>query len=156
VELGPICRRKTQRARFDALIDPYEPLGVRAGAFIFYPAIEFIGGYDSNPNQVPNGKAAAFGIVAPELRMQSDWSRHQLKANVYGTYTGYSPDSTPTLNRPSVNGTADGRIDVTRDTHVELGSRVLVSTDNPGSPNLQAGLARLPVFTRFGGSAGLR
>ena len=32
---------------------------------------------------------------------------------------------------------------------------LLVSTDNPGSPNLQAGLAKLPVFTTVGGSAGL-
>ena len=75
---------------------------------------------------------------------------------MYGSYTGYSPDSTPSLNRPYVSGTVDGRIDATRDTHVELGGRVLVSTDNPGSPNLQVGLARLPVFARFGGSAGLR
>jgi hypothetical protein len=94
--------------------------------------------------------------VAPELRLQSDWSRHELKANLFGSYTGYSPDSTPTLSRPYANGTVDGRIDVTRDTHVELDGRVLVSTDNPNSPNLQAGLAELPVFTRFGGSAGLR
>ena len=32
---------------------------------------------------------------------------------------------------------------------------MLVSTDNPGSPNLQAGLAKLPIFTTFGGSAGI-
>ena len=30
-----------------------------------------------------------------------------------------------------------------------------ISTDNPGSPNLQAGLAKLPVFTTVGGSAGI-
>jgi hypothetical protein len=30
-----------------------------------------------------------------------------------------------------------------------------LSTDNPGSPNLQAGLAKLPIYTVFGGSAGL-
>ena len=49
----------------------------------------------------------------------------------------------------------DGRIDVTHDTRIDLGTRVLVSTDNPGSPNLQAGLAKLPVFTTFGGTAGI-
>ena len=32
---------------------------------------------------------------------------------------------------------------------------MLVSTDNPGSPNLQADLAKLPIFTTFGGNAGL-
>ena len=87
--------------------------------------------------------------------MQSNWSRHELKADLRGSYTGYSPDETPTLSRPYFNGKVDGRIDVTRDTHIDLGSRVLVSTDNPGSPNLQAGLAKLPVFATFGGSAGI-
>ena len=87
--------------------------------------------------------------------MQSNWSRHELKADLRGSYTGYSPDETPTLSRPYFNGKVDGRIDVTRDTRIDLGTRVLVSTDNPGSPNLQAGLAKLPVFTTFGGSAGI-
>jgi hypothetical protein len=32
---------------------------------------------------------------------------------------------------------------------------VQVSTDNPGSPNLQAELAKLPVFVNYGGNAGL-
>ena len=49
----------------------------------------------------------------------------------------------------------DGRIDVTHDTRIDLERRDLVSTDNPGSPNLQAGLSKLPVFTTFGGSVGL-
>ncbi len=32
---------------------------------------------------------------------------------------------------------------------------LLVGTDNPGSPNLQAGLAKLPIYTTFGGGAGV-
>ncbi len=32
----------------------------------------------------------------------------------------------------------DGRVDITRDTRIDLGSRLRVGTDNPGSPNLQA------------------
>jgi hypothetical protein len=156
IDFGPVRKPKKRRTGFDEPIDPYEPLGVRAGAFILYPAIELIGGYDSNPDRVEDGEGAAFGTVAPELQLQSDWSRHELNADLRGSYTAYSPDSTPTLNRPYVDGTVDGRIDVARDTHVELGGRVLVSTDNPGSPNLQAGLADLPVYTTFGGSGGIR
>jgi hypothetical protein len=72
-----------------------------------------------------------------------------------GSYTGYNPDETPTLSRPNLNGKVDGRIDVTRDTRVDLEGRVLVSTDNPGSPNLQANLAKLPIFTTIGASAGI-
>ncbi len=72
-----------------------------------------------------------------------------------GSYIGYNPVQTPTLSRPNLNFKVDGRIDVTHDTRIDLGGRLLVSTDNPGSPNLQACLAKLPVFVTVGGSAGL-
>jgi hypothetical protein len=155
VELGPIRRPPKKHKAHSEPDDPYAPLGERVGPFTLFPAIELIGGYDTNPGRTPGGGGATLYTVAPELQVQSNWSRHELKADLRGSYTGYSPDETPTLSRPNVNGKLDGRIDVTRDTRVDLGGRVLVSTDNPGSPNLQAGLAKLPIFTTFGGSVGL-
>ena len=155
VELGPIRKPPKKHKAHSEPDDPYAPLGERVGAFTLFPAIELIGGYDTNPARTPGGGGASLYTVAPELQVQSNWSRHELKADLRGSYTGYSPDETPTLSRPNFNGKVDGRIDVTRDTRVDLGTRVLVSTDNPGSPNLQAGLSKLPIFTTFGGSAGL-
>ena len=114
-----------------------------------------IGGYDTNPSHAAGGSGAKLYTVAPELQVQSDWSRHELKADLRGSYTGYNPDETPTLSRPFFDGKVDGRIDVTKTTRIDLNTRALVSTDNPGSPNLQAGLAKLPVFTTVGGSAGI-
>jgi hypothetical protein len=153
--LTPIRRAPPKRLAHIEPDDPYAPVGIRTGSFDIFPAVELIGGYNSNPGQEPNGKGAALYMVAPELRAQSNWSRHELKAELRGSYTGFSPDETPTLSRPNLNGRVDGRVDVTRDTRIDLGGRVLVSTDNPSSPNLQAGLAKLPVYTTFGGSAGL-
>jgi hypothetical protein len=155
VELGPIRQPPKKHKAHSEPDDPYAPPGVRSGAFTFFPAVELIGGYDTNPSRVSGGQGASLYTVAPELQVQSNWSRHELKADLRGSYTGYSPDATPTLSRPNFNGKLDGRIDVTHDTRIDLGSRVLVSTDNPGSPNLQADLAKLPVFATFGGSAGL-
>jgi hypothetical protein len=155
VELGPIRRPPKKRKAHSEPDDPYAPLGVHAGAFTLFPAVELIGGYDSNPARVQGGQSALLYTIAPELQVQSNWSRHELKADLRGSYTGYSPDATPTLSRPNVNGKVDGRIDVTRDTRIDLSGRMLVATDNPGSPNLQAGLAKLPVFATFGGSAGI-
>ena len=154
VELGPIRQPKKRKAHAEPE-DPYKALGVEAGAFTLYPALELIGGYDTNPGQAAQPKGAALYSVAPELQVQSNWSRHELKADLRGSYTGYSPEQTPTLSRPYFNGKVDGRVDVSHDTRIDLNARDLVSTDNPGSPNLQAGLAKLPVFTTFGGSAGL-
>jgi len=155
VELGPIRKLPPKRKAHTEPEDPYAPLGVRAGAFDLFPAIELIGGYSSNPGQSANGQGAALYTVAPELQAQSNWSRHELKADLRGSYTGYSPDETPSLSRPYFNGNVNGRIDVTRTTRVDLNTRLLVSTDNPGSPNLQAGLAKLPVYATFGGSGGV-
>ncbi|RDV03425.1 hypothetical protein DXH78_01750 [Undibacter mobilis] len=154
VEIGPIRKPLKKRRRDDA-DDPYAPLGVHAGGFLLYPAIELSGGYSTNPGQSSNPAGASLYSAAPELRAQSNWSRHELKADLRGSYTGYSPDTTPTLSRPYANGKIDGRVDVTRSTRIDLGGRVLVSTDNPGSPNLQAGLSKLPIFTTAGGSVGL-
>ena len=155
VELGPIRKLPPRRKAHSEPDDPYTPLGVHAGAFTLLPAIELIGGYDTNPARTPGGAGATLYTVAPELQMRSNWSRHELKADLRGSYTGYSPDATPTLSRPNFNGKVDGRVDVTRDTHIDLATRLLVATDNPGSPNLQADLAKLPIFATFGGSAGI-
>ena len=155
VELGPIRKLPPKPKAHIEPEDPFAPVGIRAGAFDLYPAVEFIGGYSSNPGQTSGGPGAALYTVAPELRVQSNWSRHELKADLRGSYTGYSPDETPTLSRPYFNGRVDGRIDVARTTQVDLNTRLLISTDNPGSPNLQAGIAKLPVFATFGGSAGV-
>ncbi len=155
VELGPIRKLPPKRKAHTEPEDPYAPLGVRAGAFNLFPAVELIGGYSSNPGQSAGGQGAATYTVAPELQVQSNWSRHELKADLRGSYTGYSPDETPTLSRPYFNGKVDGRIDATQDTHIDLDTRLLVSTDNPGSPNLQAGIAKLPEFATFGGSGGV-
>jgi hypothetical protein len=136
--------------------DPYAPLGLRAGSFLLYPALELSTGYDTNPGHVPGGAASPFFVVAPELQVRSDWDRHSLTANIVGTYTDYTNNAfSPSLNRPYLNGAIDGRIDVLRDTQVLLEGRVLVSTDNPGSPNLVAGLAKLPIFTTYGTTLGL-
>ncbi len=155
VELGPIRRAPKKQKAHSEPDDPYAPLGVRAGAFTLFPAIELIGGYDNNPGRSSSGSGANLYTIAPELQVQSNWSRHEFKADLRGSYTGYSPDETPTLSRPYFSGKLDGRIDVTHDTRIDLNSRLLISTDSPNSPNLQAGIAKLPVFTTMGGSVGL-
>ncbi len=136
-------------------LDPYDPLGIHAGAFYLYPAIDLTGGYDSNPDRSRIATGSMLYSVAPELRVRSDWSRHELKADLRGSYTWYKDDSTPSLNRPYTDAKITGRVDVTKNTRIDLGSRLQISTDNPGSPNLSAGLSKLPVYTTFGGDGGV-
>lgn len=133
--------------------DPFSAVGLRYGAFLLLPAVEVTGGYDTNPARVPNTRASWFEVVAPELIARSDWERHELTATLRGSYTTYQ--STPELDRPTFDGKITGRVDVTRDTRLNLEGTLVVGTDNPGSPNVQAGLTRFPIYTTLGGAFGV-
>jgi hypothetical protein len=154
VELGNTPPPRKKKKKRDET-DPYDPLGMRSGGLLYYPAVELIGGYDSNPSRASNGKGTAIGTVAPELRVRSDWLVHEFKADLRGSYNWYSPDGVPSLDRPYFNGTTEGRIDINRDSRIDLAGRLQVSTDNPNSPNLSADLAKLPIYTSVGATAGL-
>lgn len=142
------------RRRTAAEEDAFAQLGLRAGAFLVSPAIEVYGGYDTNPARTPGGHPSAFVTVSPELIAKSDWQRHEVIATLRGSYTAYG--QTPELDRPSADGKITGRLDVTRETALIGEGTLVVGTDNPGSPNVQAGLSRFPVFTTLGTSLGVQ
>ena len=133
--------------------DPFAPTGIHVGGFTLRPAIEVGGGYDTNPARVPVGKPSWYEVVAPELLVNSNWSRHELTAVLRGSYSAFQPASD--LNRPSLDARVNGRIDVSRNTYLNFEGRYLISTDRPGSPNIQADLARPPIAQTFGATAGL-
>lgn len=133
--------------------DPYEALGIRAGAFILRPAIDVSGGHDSNPGRTHNGKGSSFVRTDGELKLKSDWVRHELTADMRGGYIWYQ--SLPSFNKPDFDGKANARIDITSHTRANLEARYSYTVDSPGDPNLPSGLATLPVNTSAGATAGL-
>ena len=145
--------------------DPFGAVGDYAGSFLVKTAVEFMGGYDSNPGRTFVPKGSPLYVVAPEVLVVSDWERHAVVADLRGSYTGYTntfpPEngvvsSAPTdVNRPDFTGHIDGRLDVSRDTRLLGQARLRVTTDNPGSPNIQAGLAKYPLYAAFGGTFGV-
>ncbi len=155
-----------QRKRLKIDDDPFGPVGDYVGSFLVKSAVELRGGYETNPGRLPHEIGAPFWVVAPEFLAVSDWERHALVADLRGSFTGYgnslppivdgavSPSPT-NVNRPDFTGHIDGRIDVTQDTHITSEVRLRVATDNPGSPNIQTGLASYPVYTTLGGTFGI-
>jgi hypothetical protein len=154
------------RKRLKVDDDPFGAVGDYAGSFLIKSAVELSGGYDTNPGRLPTeSNGLPFWVVAPEFLAVSNWERHALVADLRGSFTGYggnlpaivdgavSPSPT-NIDRPNFNGHVDGRLDVTENTHLTAEARLLVSTDNPGSPNIQAGLAKYPVYASFGGTFG--
>jgi hypothetical protein len=155
-----------QRRRLKIDDDPFGAVGDYAGSFLIKSALELRGGYDTNPGRLATPIGAPFWVVAPEFLAVSDWERHALVADLRGSFTGYGNSlppiidgaisSAPTnINRPDFTGHIDGRLDVTEDTRVTSQVRLRVATDNPGSPNVQAGLASYPVYATFGGTLGV-
>jgi hypothetical protein len=153
-----------KRLRLDD--DPFGAVGDYAGSFLIKSALELSGGYDTNPGRTFVPRGSPFYVVAPEFLAVSDWDRHALVADLRGSFTGYgntfppSADGTissaPTnVDRPDFTGHIDGRLDVTHDTRLLGEMRLRVATDNPGSPNVQAGLAKYPIYTTLGGTFGV-
>jgi hypothetical protein len=154
------------RKRLKVDDDPFGAVGDYAGSFLIKSAVEFSGGYDTNPGRLPEPKGSPLYVIAPEFLAVSDWERHALVADLRGSFTGYT-ETMPTtvaggispaptnVDRPDFTGHIDGRLDVTQDTRLTAQVRLRVATDNPGSPNIQAGLASYPIYTTLGGTFGI-
>jgi hypothetical protein len=145
-----------RQARLDAA--PFAPVGVHAGNFYLFPAIELTGGWDSNPQHATIAKSAPEYLLAPELLVRSDFERHALNFNIKGSYLGYGstffPNSPVWLNRPSLDARVNGRIDIDSHDRIDAEGRLIISTDNPGSPNITAGNEYLPIVLNGGGTLG--
>src|SRR5450759_3987030 len=152
-----------KRLRIDD--DPFGAVGDHAGGFLIKSAVELSGGYDTKPGRTFGPQGSPCYVVAPEFLAVSDWDRHALVADLRGSFTGYGNtfppvdgvvSSAPTdVDRPDFTGHVDGRLDVSHDTRLLGQVRLRVATDNPGSPNVQAGLARYPVYSTLGGTFGV-
>ncbi|MGQ0686630.1 outer membrane beta-barrel protein [Bradyrhizobium sp.] len=145
--------------------DPFGAVGDYAGSFLLKGAVELSTGYDTNPGRLAAPQGRPFYVIAPEFLAVSDWERHAVVADLRGSFNGYGQNLTPNadgtplsapldIDRPGFTGHIDGRLDVSRDTRLTGQGRLLVATDNPGSPNVQAGLARYPIYTTVGATAG--
>jgi hypothetical protein len=150
--------------------DPFGAVGDYVGSFLVKSAVELWGGYDTNPGRFDKPKGSAFYMISPEFVAASDWERHSLIVDLRGSFTGYGTTFPPgvdssgqpvvspvptNVDRPDFTGKVDGRLDVTRDTHINSELRLRVATDNPGSPNIQAGLSKYPLYATTGGTLGV-
>jgi hypothetical protein len=145
--------------------DPFGAVGDYMGSFLVKGAVELSAGYDTNPARIFKPIGSPLYMIAPELLVVSDWERHALVADLRGSFTGYTNELPKTidggvnpaptnLNRPDFTGHVDGRLDVTDELRLTGETRLRVSTDNPGSPSVQAGLAAYPIYTTLGATAG--
>ena len=134
--------------------DPYAPIGFSLGALRLTPYYEQSVGFDSNPDQVSTGvKPSAFAREEGGLSLLSLWSSNELKANLRAGYSEFFSDAA--ANRPDANGTVDYRYDVTRDITLDGEGRFAISTQRPGSPELNVAVEGRPLVSSYGTTIGV-
>lgn len=138
--------------------DPFAPVGIGIGNLRLTPFVESGIGFDSNPNRVPTPlRNSAFWRGDAGFGIQSDWSQHSVNGALRLGYSDFF--NVPSANRPDGAGAVGARIDVTRDTSIDLGGTFALDTLRAGSPDL-IGLnnsiaTNRPVIWTIGGFVGV-
>lgn len=95
----------------------YDPLGVRVGSFLVYPAIDLSETYDSNVFVTQTDtKSDLLTTVRPSVQVRSDWNNHALnftaadEINRYATQVGE--------NNSNLLAATDGRLDIERNIYL--------------------------------------
>ncbi len=93
---------------------PFDPVGLRIGAFDVKPYLEQDVGYASNPlGLVTSPKSSGMETTEAGVSWQSLGSHDDFHGQLKGGYTDYF--ETPESSGPYGSGIVDGRLDVTRD-----------------------------------------
>lgn len=133
--------------------EPFAPIGFPMGALRVFTYVENSLGYDSNPDQTSAGvKASGFERAEGGFSVLSQWSSNELRSTMSAGYDTFFSD--PEANRPDAAGTVDYRYDVTRDLTVDAEGRFGVSTQRPGSPELNVAVQGRPLISSVGTTVG--
>ena len=97
----------------------YEPLGLRTGSFIVYPAIQTGLQYTDNAlSSETDRRDDLIYSVTPEVRVESDWSRHSARASVSSSHEFHQDNTSEDAEEFSARGNV--RVDVTEATKLNL------------------------------------
>lgn len=133
--------------------DPFAPLGIRAGSFILFPAVDLTTGYTTNAAGTANGKGSGFFIVAPELVARSDWSRHAAELAMRGSYETFTDKSI--ADRTSAEVRATGRVDFADQWTMDLLGLYTFGQESLSDPNLPIATDKAPDVNTLTGEAAL-
>ncbi len=132
--------------------DPFAPLGIRAGSFLLFPEVGFSTGYTTNTTNTRNGNGAGFAVVAPQILMQSDWSRHEATLLLRGSQETFS-DKTDDVPEAEAAGTL--LFDLADRWNVDLQSTYRYGRESLSDPDLPGGVDKAPDRYDFNNSAAL-
>ncbi|WP_374547738.1 outer membrane beta-barrel protein, partial [Rhodoblastus sp.] len=149
------------RPRPKVELEPFAPIGFYAGPLRAHAYSETDFGYNSNPNQASPGASNLRGssFLREEIGVsaESDWSNHSFVADMRLGYNDYFNQSS--ANAPDGTGKFLARVDVARDTRINIDGNYTLSTQYQTSPNLynngaSTQLASRPLVAVYGGGIG--
>lgn len=138
----------------------YDPLGIRAGAFIFRPKLANKVRYNDNvlAREDDEEDDVSF-LVSPQARLESDWNNHALNLEAGADIARFVDRSDE--DHEDYYGGLDGRLDINRDTNLSGGvnySRLNEPRRNPDEADgqertefdlIQGDLAFIRALNRF-------
>lgn len=129
---------RQQAVSVDRIPQEYQPTGMRLGAFDLFPQLDVSEAYSDNIYRTQTGKKGDFiTTVSPNIRLQSDWARHELGVQAWGDIVNYNKHSSE--NHNNLNLAADGRLDIMRDMNVYAGAAYRQLYEDRGTPTDQNG-----------------
>ncbi|WP_439615932.1 outer membrane beta-barrel protein [Shinella sp.] len=112
--------------------DPYEPTGIRLGAFVLKPSLSQGIGYEKTKTG-SSSESRSFSETGFRGSLVSDWSRHQLSIVADGVYQRNLSGSGET--EPEFNINSDLRLDLSNDTIANLTAGYNFERENSSDPN---------------------
>lgn len=133
----------------------YEPVGIRAGSWMFNPSLISGGFYDSNvfsSNTEKRSDVAA--VFEPTLRAHTLWDRHGIDLKLDTQSTVYNQNSSLNQNNASLKGNA--WIDITRDFAVLANFQIAHLNEGVGTLSAPSNAISPTPYNLFSGDVTLR
>jgi hypothetical protein len=129
-------------------VNPFLPVGFRAGTWNVFARIDQALGYSTNTGRTPDGEAGAILTTNGKVSMRSDWSRHEATIDAQGGIEQGLNSEDETI--PEANVAGKLRLDIVDGYAVNLRANYDFNTEDSGSDDS----GRFDV-QEYGGSAEL-
>lgn len=114
-DIDPI--RTDRRPERLAKFEPYDPVGIRFGSFVYFPDTEISGVSTSNVLRSPSAANDIYAEIKSTSRLVSNWEAHALELRSTGLYTFHQ--DFPSEDDRAWGLEARGRLDVAKRTNIQ-------------------------------------
>ncbi len=125
-DLDPV--RNDRRPERLAKLEPFDPVGVKVGSFVYFPELQVSGVATNNIMRSPKPESDTYADINSLSRLVSNWDTHALELRSTGLYSFHS--DYPSEDDRAWGVEARGRLDVTKRTNVQALASYNVSQES--------------------------